>query len=88
MPAAAHRQSTSWGAPKLHHWSSVAHQDQSSSSPLAQVRVNLGGFTPFRVGNWADGTSPSPLDKPWGGGATERGKPRNRCQSELWLHGC
>lgn len=48
-----------------HTRSSAAQQDQSSSSPLAQVRVNLRGFALPRVGNRADGTSPSPLDKPW-----------------------
>lgn len=50
-----------------HIRNSAAHQDQSSSSPLAQVRVDHGGFVPhLGMGNWADGTSLSPLDKHWG----------------------
>lgn len=50
-----------------HIRSSAVHQDQSSSSPLAQVRVDHGGFVPhLGVGNWADDTSLSPLDKHWG----------------------
>lgn len=47
----------------------AACQDRSGFSPLAEVRVNVSGFAlppPPRVGNWVDGTSPSPLDKPWG----------------------